>query len=79
MKKTATDDSDSDIDVVIVSESFRRKDLWKRLEMLRAPVCGTIEKYIVPLDVVPMTPEELERQGSPVAGYARKGVVVFAA
>ncbi len=47
--------------------------------MLRAPVCGTIEKYIVPLDVVPMTPEELERKGSPVVGYVRKGVVVFAA
>jgi uncharacterized protein len=77
MKKTAT--NDSDIDVVIVSDDFRRKDLWKRTEMLKAPVVNTIEKYVVPLDVIPMTREELERKGSLIAGYARKGIVVFAA
>jgi len=77
VKKTAV--NDSDIDVVIVSDNFRRKDLWKRTEMLKSPVVNTIDKFIVPLDVIPMTCEELESEGSIIAGYARKGVVVFAA
>lgn len=71
--------NESDIDVVVVSNSFKRKDLWKRTEMLKAPIVNTVWKYVVPLDVIPMTREELERKGSLIAGYARKGVVVFAA
>ena len=77
MKKTAT--NDSDIDVVIISKKFRRKDLWARLELLREPVCTTIDKFVVPLEVIAMTPEDLEKRGSPLSGFARDGVVVWAA
>lgn len=75
IKKSATEESD--IDVVVISNTFRRKDFWRRIEMLKNPVCKTINKFIVPLDVIAMTPEELKRKGSPLAGFARNGVVVF--
>lgn len=77
IKKSAVEDSD--IDVVIISNDFKGKDIFKRLEMMRVPVIKTIKKYIVPMDVIAMTPQELNRKGSPLAGYARNGVVVYEA
>ena len=76
-RETATDESD--IDVVVISTDFENRDLWERTAMLKTPVLNTIDEFIVPLDIIPMTPEELERRGSIIAGYARKGVVVVAA
>ena len=77
IKKSGVEESD--IDVVIVSKDFKDKDLFERLEMLRVAVIKTTKKYIVPLDVIAMTPDELRRKGSPLAGFARNGVVVYAA
>lgn len=77
IKKSAVEESD--IDVVIISSDFNGKDLFERLEMLREAVIKTTKKFIVPLDVIAMTPLELRRKGSPLAGFAREGVVVYAA
>ncbi len=36
----------------------------------------TIRKFMVPLDVVTMSPEEYESRTSMIANYAHEGVVV---
>ena len=70
---------DSDIDVVIVSDDFRRKNIFKRIELIKNAEIQTIKKFLVPLDVVVMTPEEYENGTSIIAEYAHKGEVLFAA
>lgn len=70
---------DSDIDIAIISEDFRNKTFFKRIKMTVDAEVKTIEKFIVPLDIVTLTPEEFESSGSPIAGFARKGKVIIAA
>ena len=67
---------DSDIDIVIVSEDFRGKNILQRVKMTGQPEVLTIRKFLVPLDILTMTPEELESETSPAAGYARQGKVI---
>lgn len=71
--------TESDIDIVIVSVDFRGKDTFERVELTKEAERATIKKFMVPLDVVPLTPEELESGSSLIAGYARAGKVLHAA
>lgn len=75
VKGTAREDSD--IDIVIVSEDFRGKNILQRAKMTGQPEVLTIRKFLVPLDILTMTPEELESETSPVADYARDGKVIL--
>ena len=68
---------DSDIDMVIVSEDFRGKNILQRVKMTGQPEVLTIRKFRVPLDILTMTPEEFESETSPVAGYARQGKAIL--
>ena len=74
---TGTDDSD--IDVVIISEDFRTKNRFKRAEMTGQAEWDTIKKYMVPFDIITMTPEEFDKGDSIIADYAKQGKIVFAA
>jgi len=38
----------------------------------------TIKKFMVPLDIITMTPEEYEKRNSLAAEYAHEGEIVFA-
>jgi len=73
VKGTAREDSD--IDIVIVSEDFRGKDIFERAKLTGKPEVLTIREFMVPLDIITMTPEELESGTSIVASYAREGKV----
>lgn len=68
--------ADSDIDVAIVSEDFRGKDIFQRVELIRDAEVAAIKKFVVPFDIVTLTPEELESQSSLIGQYARNGEVV---
>lgn len=67
-KGTATEDSD--IDLIIVSESFRRKGLFNRADMISRARGDTVRKFLVGMDVKMETPEEFNPDF---------GTVVFAA
>jgi predicted nucleotidyltransferase len=71
--------AESDIDIVIVSEDFRGKDIFERVELIKGAEVATIKKFVVPVDILLLTPEELESQSSLIAGYARAGEVLHAA
>lgn len=69
---------ESDIDIVIISEDFRDKSIFERVDLLKDAEVATIRKFMVPIDIIAMTPEELESKTSIVAAYAKKGKVIYA-
>lgn len=64
---------DSDIGVAVVSPDFRDKDVFDRVDMTAKAGSDTIMKFIVPLDLVMLTPEEYESRSSAIASFAREG------
>lgn len=70
---------ESDIDIAIVSNDFQGKDIFKRVELIKGAESAAIKKFIVPIDLVLLTPAELENRSSLIAGYARAGIVLHAA
>ena len=66
---------ESDIDVVIISEDFRNKDIFERAAMTKDAEIRTLKKFMIPLDIVTLTPEE--NNSSLIADYAREAEVVY--
>lgn len=64
---------ESDIDLVVISEDFREKDFWQRIEVLS----DAIYEVFAPIEAIALTPEEWERGDSLVVNYTKEGEVVF--
>ena len=71
--------AESDIDIVIVSGDFRNKNIFERVNLIKNAEIKTIKKFMMPLDIITLTPEELENEASLISGYAKQGKVLFAA
>ena len=69
---------ESDIDIVIVSKEFRGKTIFERVALIKESEVLTIRKFMVPLDIIAMTPEEFEGESSLIAAYAKEGEIIFA-
>ena len=67
----------SDIDIVVLSEDFRNKDIFERALLIKDAEILTIKKFMVPFDIITMTPEEFESSSSLVGLYASEGKVVY--
>lgn len=65
--------SDSDIDLVVISEDFAGKDYWQRIDLLSA----AIYQVFKPIEAVAMTPDEWAAGDSLIVDYARSGQVVY--
>lgn len=74
---TATEESD--IDIVVVSKDFKNKDIFERARLIMEAEVATIRKFMIPLDIITMTPEEFESETSLIADYAKKGKILYAA
>jgi predicted nucleotidyltransferase len=72
-----TASEDSDIDLVVVSEDFANKNIFEKIKLLNKADAKTIKKFMVPIDVILMSPKELENEYSIIAGYAKQGKVVY--
>lgn len=68
--------AESDIDLAIVSGVFRGKDIFERAELSKQAEIKTIKKYLVPLDIIDLTPEEFENDSSLVAQNMQHGEFV---
>ncbi len=64
----------SDIDVVVISEDFKDKGYWERIDILSAAIYDVFE----PIEAVAMTAEEWSNGTSPVATYVKDGSVEYA-
>lgn len=69
----------SDVDILIISEDFRNKDIFERARLTKDAEIMTLKKFMMPLDIVTLTSEEFESTKSLVVEYAKKGKVMYAA
>jgi len=69
--------AESDVDLVLISKDFKNKNIFKRLEMIKKAEIATIKKFMIPIDIILMTPEEFKGETSLVSEYAKKGTVIF--
>ena len=69
---TGTQRPDSDIDLVVVSDTFRDMDYWQRLHLLAEAIGDVFQ----PIEATGLTVDEWDRQEVSVARYARDGKVV---
>ena len=51
---------DSDIDIIIISDSFEGKNLFERINMTLKAESDVRSRYIVPMDILLKTPKEYE-------------------
>jgi predicted nucleotidyltransferase len=71
------DKAGSDIDIIVISNDFKNKDIFKRARLTKEAEIMTIRKFMIPLDIVTMTPEELADDNSLLSDYARTGEVIY--
>jgi len=74
---TGQADDESDIDIVVLSEDFRNKDIFARALLIKDAEVLTIKKFMIPFDIITMTPEEFNSGSSLISGYAKEGEVVY--
>ena len=67
----------SDIDIIVISNDFNNKDIFKRARLTKEAEIMTIRKFMIPLDIITMTPEELADDKSLLSDYARTGEVIY--
>ena len=68
---------ESDIDILIISNDFRNKHIFFKVELIKEAEIKTIKKFMIPLDIITMTPEELESETSLIADYVKDGEVIY--
>jgi len=71
---TGTYREGSDIDIVVISEDFRGKNYWERIEILS----DAIYEVFQPIEAVAMTPDEWAKGESLIVEYAKNGEVIYA-
>ena len=69
---------ESDVDIAIISNDFKDKDIFERARLTKDAEIMTLKKFMMPLDIITLTSEEFENRNSLIAEYARKGIVVYA-
>lgn len=55
---------ESDVDVVIISPDFKGKNIFERARLTKDAEIRTIRKFLLPLDILTMTPEEWEKSSA---------------
>lgn len=74
-KDKATEESD--VDIVIISEDFSNKDIFERAILTKEAEIMAMKKFMMPLDIITMTPQEFESETSIITDFARDGEVVY--
>ena len=67
----------NDIDIAIVSKSFSGKGIFERAKIFGDTEWKLLDKYLFPLDIVTMAPEELEKGVSLVSQFVQEGEVIY--
>jgi uncharacterized protein len=76
--ETKNHKKDSDIDIAVISETFNGKGIFARVKIMGDVEWKLMEKYLVPLDIVTMSPQDFEKGNSLVSRYAKAGKVIYA-
>ena len=68
---------DSDVDLAVISEDFHGKGIFKRMDMIGQADANTVLEFHVPIDVILMSPDDLEHGTSLMSDYVKMGKVIF--
>jgi len=68
---------ESDMDILIISEDFQGKYVFERAKLTKDAEIITTKKFMMPFDIITLTPDEFENEISPVAIYAEKGKLMY--
>ena len=70
----------SDIDLVIVSESFAGINYWQRVKLITESAMIVMKTFKRPIDIVPLSQAEYSAQEKPIARIAiKEGILLYAA
>lgn len=72
---SGTNQEGSDIDLVVISDDFKDKDYWERIDIL----VDVIYEIFAPIEAVALTQEEWDEKDLFVTDFASNGEVLFAA
>jgi predicted nucleotidyltransferase len=68
---------ESDIDIAIVSDDFKGKDILELGPMTGNALRSTIKKFDIPIDLIKLTIDEYENETRLSASYVKEGKVVY--
>ena len=71
-----TASEESDIDIAVISPDFRGYLFSYRFHLLGSALINTIRKYQVPIDIIPLTPEEFKHEQSIRMDFIHQGIEV---
>ena len=63
--------------MVLISKDFSGKGIFEKARMLGDVEWRLMEKYLFPIDIVTVSPEDFKNGISPISQYARKGEVIY--
>jgi predicted nucleotidyltransferase len=72
-----TPHKDSDLDIAVISEDFERMDIFERARTLADADIKTVKKFLVPLDLVALSPREYSAQESPISQFVREESIEY--
>jgi predicted nucleotidyltransferase len=64
---------DSDVDIAVVLEEFREKGIVERIRLIRDAEIDTVKKYLLPIEVVRLSPEEYAEGNTLISREVRYG------
>ena len=68
---------DSDIDLAVISDDFKKKSIWERGPMIMDIEREVIRKFDIPVDLIKLTINEYENETRMIASYVKEGKVVY--
>jgi predicted nucleotidyltransferase len=68
---------DSDIDLLVVSDDFREKNIFERAAITKNAEVFAMKKFQVPFDIITLTTEEFQHGGSLFTQFAEDGETVY--
>jgi predicted nucleotidyltransferase len=69
---------DSDIDIAVISNDFKKKNIFELGPMTGNAVRATMRKFDIPIDLIKLTVDEYENETRMIASYVKEGKVVYA-
>lgn len=70
---------DSDIDIAIISDDFKKKDIWHRAPLTHDAEIAVIRKFNIAIDLIKLTVDEYENETRMIASYVKEGKVIYSA
>ena len=64
----------SDIDIVVISDDFKYKSYWERIDILS----DVIYEIFAPIEAISLTQDEWDNEDSFAVDFAQNGEVLFA-